>query len=1366
VLTLALSLISTLKAFAFIRNAHLAFRYCSKFLEEHLNGPVDERYNFHIIWEDYLRGLETILKIKQHFVFPLLDEVSDGEITKHGTHTLHMSEASSFDRVKSCLPKYDASEVHWNMFKGSWHVWHKKHCEHLIEEDRVIMSVCEKLASKREDMLAVFHDRVIIPPREKNLADWHFLVGFCVEYLSLTEAKEQCTPAMTTAFVRALKCASLASEWKECLPFLKKACVKDIWNEINEKFDLESCSADVLIPLETASGALEEPVIVPVMAHEMIETLPSGSSKDKGAVEWQPPLAIIVPSLPEEANSSPKNLSEHIITNDEVLLKCSSEVKESTGEESPQLNDKTIVDVMTLAYSKEAFTSPTSPSGFHEDKQLVAVCQELAGDCIKSECAQPNSAVDASAFEKRPLPVVPAQLEPSVVVVAVPEKPDGNLFFFLFLSFLIAPLAFAVVRNAHEAFRSCFKVMDKFLNGPEEGRHNFYVIWIDFLRSMNTHAEIEDRLLFPLLDEISDGEVKKSRVGNLHVTESESLSTAKSTLPKRDDASGSEWASFNIAYHMWHKKHAEHFLEEEKVMVPLFQKVAATPEERSIIFHDRIITPARKRNLNDWLFHIGFCVGYLSRYGGNRQSAAIATTVYVRGLKSASLPWEWAECVSVLKRASISEVWEDINTKFEIESSNDCMTPRESDTAEHLAALEAAMNAALAAAAAELAPSKDPVEKKDIPTTKAPKTKKKSFFAAAREFFTIRRTPAANKKTAKKKAASKKQSAKAAIVQNSKKVAVEKPDPPIEPKPVMVEKPVFFDFSRKANKSVKSMKPSVKSSKPSVKSSKPPVKTDVVKTDVDKPSVMMVSEVSEVGNRTTGLITEKPDVSEDMTSDDADNSKTIIDAENKVVKGENSSSAVSKKGSDEKSTKVMDRESTAACTEAPVEASGLITEKSVPCGETTSNPVKKANNSKKSVKKQPVKKKKSEASIMAWFQKVSGLGTKKAQPKTTGIKESKGKKINSSEAKESTPSGTEHSESSDAVNSYTSIADVYSAKNTSSEVEMLNSELSTVTKSVSGLITEKPEVSEGMTLDDADNMQIGVTGTDKQSVENEVVKKENSSSAVSKIGSDEKVVSSTEILLSSVKEPAVVASTSTKVMDRESTAACLEAPVEASGLMTEKSVPCGETTSNPVKKANNSKKSVKKQPVKKKKSEASIMAWFQKVSGLGTKKAQPKTTGIKESKGKKIDSSEAKESSRSGTEHSESSDEVNSYTSLADVYSAKNTSSEVEMLNSELSKVAKSVSGLITEKPECSEEANANTVDDKQVSKAKKPPTKKKSVPAKKGAPKKKASATKKPVADKKLVIDTGINSSGISSSQSNPQFYDTSFLDKFLFRK
>jgi hypothetical protein len=227
------------------------------------------------------------------------------------------------------------------------------------------------------------------------------------------------------------------------------------------------------------------------------------------------------------------------------------------------------------------------------------------------------------------------------------------------------------MKNGHEALRAGLKQLEMTLKGPKTEREKFFALWESFLRSVTALTDIEENDVFKLLDESSNEEIANASLLSIQVPEDQMLRfVVQPALPKKG-ASDKEWIKFTEVWMNWKDVHEQHYVGKEKLMMQLTQKTGATAEERSLVFHHRIIKSAMKRIPDDFLFHMTYCVEYLSKFGSARQDPITSTTVYLRGLKAACSEEQWKQFCPKLKEACEAEIWKELDGTYNIESSKE-----------------------------------------------------------------------------------------------------------------------------------------------------------------------------------------------------------------------------------------------------------------------------------------------------------------------------------------------------------------------------------------------------------------------------------------------------------------------------------------------------------------------------------------------------------------------------------------------------------------------------------------------------------------------------------------------------------------------
>ena len=221
------------------------------------------------------------------------------------------------------------------------------------------------------------------------------------------------------------------------------------------------------------------------------------------------------------------------------------------------------------------------------------------------------------------------------------------------------------MRNAHEAFRASMKMMQSVLDkDPPGDKSDFFSMWKVFQKALKVHADMEDNDIFPLLDTVGDGQlISAANLVEAHETD-QTLMKAVNVLISNPDITLAEVKETWMA---WKNHHEAHFQAEEKVMMPLTVKIANTPLDRAVIFHEKIICPAIWRDEEGFEFLITYCTEMLSNYGSSNQSAEIATKVFLRGLRSCCNTEQWVKFMPQLRDACVPDIWSMLDDNFNIE---------------------------------------------------------------------------------------------------------------------------------------------------------------------------------------------------------------------------------------------------------------------------------------------------------------------------------------------------------------------------------------------------------------------------------------------------------------------------------------------------------------------------------------------------------------------------------------------------------------------------------------------------------------------------------------------------------------------------
>lgn len=222
------------------------------------------------------------------------------------------------------------------------------------------------------------------------------------------------------------------------------------------------------------------------------------------------------------------------------------------------------------------------------------------------------------------------------------------------------PIAFAIMRNAHEALRKNLfeQLMPLLQNADKDG---FQKEWTSFFKAMNYHAMMEDEYVFPMLDEFSGGKIANEMIPLEHVRD------AKNIADVNDDINTDGIPKMET-FDRWRDHFLNHLSHEEKVMTPMTVTLAPTPGKRATALYEKVIKKLWKKDKENFLFFIGWIVKQLSNFGSTNNNSSTATRVVVHGLQWSTNPTQWKEILQVVKENVSPEIWTEMVQDYHIET--------------------------------------------------------------------------------------------------------------------------------------------------------------------------------------------------------------------------------------------------------------------------------------------------------------------------------------------------------------------------------------------------------------------------------------------------------------------------------------------------------------------------------------------------------------------------------------------------------------------------------------------------------------------------------------------------------------------------
>jgi hemerythrin-like domain-containing protein len=222
------------------------------------------------------------------------------------------------------------------------------------------------------------------------------------------------------------------------------------------------------------------------------------------------------------------------------------------------------------------------------------------------------------------------------------------------------PMSFAIMRNAHEALRSSIRRARGRLDASDVS--GMRGEWGNFRRALAVHMRMEDDFMFDLLDEVGAGAITAAGLPEEHTTDSDLARDVDAALNRTPP----DLAALRATWEAWETDHLHHLEHEEAVMMPLTVKTAPTPESRSRVVHDRLLSPSEAIPDFDWF--IGWVVGLLNQYGSSEQPPEVAVRVFAWGLQQACSPAQWARLSPVVRANCSPAIWQMMVEKVQIDA--------------------------------------------------------------------------------------------------------------------------------------------------------------------------------------------------------------------------------------------------------------------------------------------------------------------------------------------------------------------------------------------------------------------------------------------------------------------------------------------------------------------------------------------------------------------------------------------------------------------------------------------------------------------------------------------------------------------------
>ncbi len=154
-----------------------------------------------------------------------------------------------------------------------------------------MMPLTQKVAPTPQGRARAVHVHLITSAMLRSQDEFVHYLGWCTSMLNKHGSTEQPAPVAVRVFVRAVHCASSASQWAAFRPVLQSSCSEEIWNSIVETYRIDEPTGDNKLAPDAEAAPAPTPTPAPAPA---TATTPSAAI----AAAMQPSSVQQVPDPP------------------------------------------------------------------------------------------------------------------------------------------------------------------------------------------------------------------------------------------------------------------------------------------------------------------------------------------------------------------------------------------------------------------------------------------------------------------------------------------------------------------------------------------------------------------------------------------------------------------------------------------------------------------------------------------------------------------------------------------------------------------------------------------------------------------------------------------------------------------------------------------------------------------------------------------------------------------------------------------------------------------------------------------------------------------------------------------------------------
>lgn len=223
------------------------------------------------------------------------------------------------------------------------------------------------------------------------------------------------------------------------------------------------------------------------------------------------------------------------------------------------------------------------------------------------------------------------------------------------------PIAFAIMRNAHESFRNALKDIKTLYLQGDGSLDAFKAAYSEICRAIGVHMVMEDEFVFPLLASVGDDKTLADHFKEEHQNDSILTEAIVKHISESNSLPDAE------LFQQWCAAQVHHLEGEESDATAVTMKTGDTPAKRGAAVCKFAVTPSIVRNKAEFHWFVGWNISSLTRCGSSKNTPTVAVRVFAHGLQSASTVSQWAELREIVKVNTTSEIWAAMVEEYRID---------------------------------------------------------------------------------------------------------------------------------------------------------------------------------------------------------------------------------------------------------------------------------------------------------------------------------------------------------------------------------------------------------------------------------------------------------------------------------------------------------------------------------------------------------------------------------------------------------------------------------------------------------------------------------------------------------------------------